>query len=164
MRDKMFLLNIQPFLAKNMEKISSELRNYSSVVYAADQAVYSERAQRLTSGHTSTQPPRSLMDLTGEKNIFAFLHSHFTWILWMGARCLTENITIGTPSIPPWVNHNDEVVTLLEMDNEDWLIKRLRIDESNETNYSLRKCRDLLDEHFIAVCYCVLIGIQVSNL
>lgn len=164
MKDKMFLLNIQPFLAKCMEKVSTELRNYSSAVYDADQAVYSERAQRLNSGQTSTQPPRSLIELTGEKNIFAHIHSHFTWILWMGARCLTEDITIGTPSVPPWIDENEEIVSLVEMDNEEWLIKRLKIDENNESNYPLRKCKEVLGADFIAACYCVIVGIQVNQL
>lgn len=144
-----------------MEKVSAELRSYSSEVHAADQAVYSERAQRLNSGQTSTQPPRSLLELTGENNIFAHIHSHFTWILWMGARCLTENITIGTPSVPPWINENEEIVSLVESDSEPGLNKRLRIDESNEASYSLRKCKEVLGSDCVAAFYCAIVGIQV---
>lgn len=95
MKDKMFLLNLQPFLSDNIQKLSAELQSYSVQVHTAEQAKYSERAQRLNAGHASTQPPRSLIDLTLQKNIFPFIHSHFAWILWMGARCLTENLTFG---------------------------------------------------------------------
>lgn len=159
MKDKMFLLNIQPFLSENLQKFSAELQRDSAIVNAAEQAKYSERAQRLNSGQASTQPPRSLVELTGQKNIFAHIHSHFAWILLMGARCLTENITIGAPTIPPWIANEQEEFTVTEVDKEEWLLKRLGIEEDNE---SLRNCKELLGAHFVAVFYCVIVGIQVS--
>lgn len=95
----MFLLNIQPFLSENLTKISTILKNYALATYNTEQSKCSERAQRLTSGQPNTQAQRSLANLTGETNIYAELHTHFTWILWAGARCLTESLTLGS-SIP----------------------------------------------------------------
>lgn len=163
MKDKMFLLNMQPFLAENLQKLSTELQGYSLEIYSAEQAKHSERAQRLTTGQTSTQPPRSLIHLTGQKNIFAHIHSHFTWILWMGARCLTENITVGTPTVPPWIANEEDGFAVIQMDKEEWLMKRLGIEEDDETSNSLRKCKELLGSHFVAICYCVIVGQQVSR-
>lgn len=157
----MFLLNIQPFLAKNMQRISEELQTLSLSVYATEQTKYSERAQRLTSGQTSTQPPRSLIELTGESNVFALMHSHFTWILSTGARYLTEIVTIGTPTVPPWIGDDEDGFSLVQMDNEEWLIKRLGIHDDHEEQFSLRKCREILKSDFVAACYCTIVGIQV---
>lgn len=162
MKDRMFLLNMQPFLAKNFLKISTELQSFSSAVYSAEQAQRSERAQRLTSGQTSSQPPRSLVELTDAPCVFAILHSHFIWILSNGARYFTENVTIGTPTAPPWIGNDEDGFSVVQMDNEEWLIRRLGInDNDNEEANMLRIYRNIFEEEFKATCYCALVGIQV---
>lgn len=160
MKDKMYLLNVQPFLAENLQKISGELQSYSSQIHAAEQAKYSERAQRLNSGHASTQPPRSLIELTGQTNIFAYIHSHFAWILWMGARCLTENINIGLPLLNS-TNNKLDPFALIQLKNRDSTVKRISTESDNEHFDFIRKSSQILREHFPAACYCVLVGIQV---
>lgn len=164
MKDKMYLLNIQPFLAEHLQKVATELQTYSAGVHSAEQAKYSERAQRLNSGQASTQPPRPLIELTGQPNIFAYIHSHFAWILWMGARCLTENITGGVPSVPPWSKNDSYSFVDLKCAMNEWPIQRYHVDNEHETeNCDLfRKYKQLLKEHFVAACYCVIVGIQVS--
>lgn len=158
----MYLLNVQPFLAEHLQKLSTELRSYSFDVYSAEQLKQSERAQRLNTGQTSTKPPRSLIELTGQKNVFGLIHSHFAWMLWMGARCLIENITIGTPTVPPWIGNEDNGFAIIQMGREEWLMKRLGIGVDDECNNSLRKCKQMLGTHFAAACYCVIVGIQVT--
>lgn len=161
MKDKMYLLNLQPFLAENLHKISGELRSYSLQIHTAEQVNYSERAQRLNSGYASTQPPRSLIKLTGEKNIFAYIHSHFAWILWMGTRCLTENINIGLPLLGT-TNSQLDPFSVIQLKNKDSHITQKLFSESdNEHSDFIRKCRMILGEHFSAACYCALVGIQV---
>lgn len=162
MKDKMYLLNVQPFLAENLQKISAELQSYSSQIHAAEQAKYSERAQRLNSGHASTQPPRSLIELTGETNIFAYIHSHFSWILWMGARCLTENISIGLPLLNN-TNSKLDPFSVIQLKNKDsYVMKKLFIDNDNEHFDFVRKCQRIFGEYFLSACYCALVGIQVT--
>lgn len=161
MKDKMYLLNVQPFLAEHLQKISTELKGYSSAIYAAEQAKYSERAQRLNCGHASTRPPRSLIELTAQPNIFAYIHSHFAWILWMGARCLTENINISHPLNNSTTNKFDPF-TLIQLRHRDSITKRLSIENDNEHVNVVRKCSQLFGEHFAIACYCVLVGIQVN--
>lgn len=163
MKDKMYLLNVQPFLAENLRKISTELQGYSLAIYSAEQAKYSERAQRLNTGHASTRPPRSLIELTGQTNIFAYIHSHFAWILWMGARCLTENINIGLPFLNANTNNKLDPFTLIQLKNRDSITKRLSIDNDNERIDYVRKCGQLFGEHFAAACYCAIVGIQVRS-
>lgn len=163
MKDKMYLLNVQPFLAENLQKISTELQSYSTQIHSAEQAKYSERAQRLNSGHASTQPPRSLVELTGQKNIFAYIHSHFVWILWMGARCLTENINIGLPLLSSTSSQLDPFTVIQLKNKEHNTTKRLCGENDNEHPHFIRNCCRILNDHFSAACYCVLVGIQVRE-
>lgn len=165
MKDKLYLLNVQPFLAEHLHKISEELQSYSSQIHSAEQAKYSERAQRLNSGHASTQPPRSLIELTGETNIFAYIHSHFAWILWMGARCLTENINIGLPpNIGLNANSKLDPFAVIQLKNKDSnSTRKLFNDNDNEHFDFVRKCQSILGEYFPSACYCALVGIQVKN-
>lgn len=162
MKDKMYLLNMQPFLAENLRKISTELQSYSLAIHSAEQAKYSERAHRLNTGQASTRPPRSLVELTGQTNIFAYIHSHFAWILWMGARCLTENINIGLPFLNTATNKLD-AITLIQLKNRDSITKRLSIENDNERIDFIRKCSRMFGEHFAAACYCAIVGIQVTD-
>lgn len=165
MKDKMYLLNLQPFLSDNMRKLSAELQSYSAQVHTAEQAKYSERAQRLNAGHASTRPPRSLIDLTGQKNVFAFIHSHFAWILWMGARYLTENLTFGLSQRTSTNRNYLESFSMIELKNREALqAKRSLFDDISEHNDFIRNCQRLLNDHFVAACYCALVGIQVIYL
>lgn len=189
MKDKMFLLNIQPFLAENLLKLSKELEMKSLATYAEEESKCSVRANRLNTGQASSKAPRSLAELTDEENVFARLHSHFTWILWAGARYLTETVTLGgVLAIPSqWssaidnTNNNNtkinksnknsknkkESFVVVQMDRDDWVSTAYfdsnRFDDvdDNEITYSFRKCRELLKSQFIAVCYCTIIGIQI---
>lgn len=176
MKDKMFLLNTQPFMAAHMKKVSQMLQDYTSNTYTSMQSQYSERARRLNSGEVNGIASRSLDNLTGQPNIFAYIHSHFTWLLWAGARHLTETITLGTPTVPPWIAMDtEEGFSIVQMDKEDWLLKKFEnsqahgsaaataagnAEESNQC--SLRMCKNILNSHFIAACYCVVVGIQVT--
>ena len=104
------------------------------------------------------------MQLTGEKHIFAQIHSYFTWILWAGARYLTESITLGSPTVPPWISKNTEDgFSLVQIDKEDWLLNRLGCDETcfEEDDISFRHCKEILRADFLSACYCVIVGIQV---
>lgn len=167
MKDKSYLINIQPFLADALRKISNRLQDYAFATYSSEQSSgMSERAKRLTAGQANTQAPRSLVVLTGEKNIFAHLHTHFSWILWSGARCLTETVALGCPTVPPWVdNDTEEGFTMINMDKEEWLLRH-QISHPAKTvaePISLRGFKDLLGSEFTAACFCVLIGIQVND-
>lgn len=163
MKDKMYLLNVQPFLAENLQKISTELQSYATQIHSAEQAKCSERAHRLNTGHASTQPPRSLIELTGQKNIFAYIHSHFAWILWMGARCLTENINVGLPLLNSTSNKFDPF-TVIQLKNKDPnTTKRLAVENDNEHPDFIRKCSRILHDDFAAACYCVIVGIQARR-
>lgn len=160
MKDKLFLLNIQPFLSENLLIISKELQSYASAIYLAEQTLSSERANRLNAGQANTtQVPRSLAQLTGEEHIFAQLHSHFSWILWAGTRCLTETVT--TTNIPVWLGKqtDDSNFSMIQFNNDN---NFLTPDEENiEIIYNLRELKTILRSDFLAVIYCAIVGIQI---
>lgn len=168
MKDKSYLINIQPFLADALRKISKRLQDYAFATYSAEQSTgMSERAKRLTSGQPNTQAPRSLVVLTGETHIFAQLHTHFSWILWSGARCLTETVALGCPTVPPWMDKDtEEGFTMINMDKEEWLFRNQRASDTprgDVEQLSLRGCKELLGSEFTAACFCVLVGTQVKK-
>uniref|UniRef100_A0A2M4BLS8 Folliculin n=1 Tax=Anopheles marajoara TaxID=58244 RepID=A0A2M4BLS8_9DIPT len=183
MKDKMFLLNTQPFLADCMAKVSRELQEYARLVHEDDQRRQGlDRAQRINKclGGTSTSSSgtnattnRSLIELTGKESIYAYLHAHFSFILWAGARYLTESITLGCPSTPVWLGkETEEGFAIVQSDKEGYQMRRLggfasvdksfeQIDERTRAKYSLRMFRSILKTNFLSVCYCALTGIQI---
>ncbi|XP_059621212.1 folliculin [Phlebotomus argentipes] len=164
MKDKLFLLNIQPFLSHNLKKISAQLKEYANATNPGEQSRQSEKAQRLSEGMGFSQP-RPLTELTGEKHIFAHMHSHFAWILWAGAQYLKESVTIGSPMVPPWLGKDtEEGFAMVQIDKEEWLMRKHGMDEIDDDGAIIRdfrRFRILLGHHFFNVCYCVLVGIQV---
>lgn len=163
MKDKLFLLNIQPFLSHNLRKISSQLKEYADAANPGDQSRQSEKAQRLNEGMGFSQP-RPLTELTGEKHIFAHIHSNFAWILRAGAQYLKESVTIGSPMVPPWLGKDtEEGFTMVQIDKEEWLMRKHGMDEDDDVQIirDFRRFSSLLGHHFFSICYCVLVGVQV---
>lgn len=155
------------------QQISKELQSASSAVFNCEEAGQSERESRMANVHHSVPPPRSLTQLTGTKNIFAHLHSHFCWLLWGGARYLVEQVTIGSPIAPPWLGKDtEEGFTLIHVDKEEWLLRKkfgaqdnARIDSQELDMEIIQELRHFFSNHresFISLLYCCLIGIQVS--
>uniref|UniRef100_S4PYA7 Birt-Hogg-Dube-like protein n=1 Tax=Pararge aegeria TaxID=116150 RepID=S4PYA7_9NEOP len=92
MKDKMLLLNITPVLSEHMQKIAKELQQQAIAVYENEQSICSQRALRLKTGRNDFGQSRSLVQLTGDEDIFKKLHSHFTWMLRTGAVTYSETL------------------------------------------------------------------------
>lgn len=173
MKDKFFLLNIQPFLAEHLKKISEELQSFAKIMHDKELSRSSARDRRLSgTGQIIPSTPRSLIDLTGEENIFAILHSHFSWILLAGSSCLTEHITFGNL---PWIRNNNnnngqlqrQIINFTETGTVNLLAENIKNEmflnqeETVENLYSLRRLKDILECGFTGVCYCIITGIKV---
>lgn len=157
MKEKLFLLNIQPFLIEHLNILIEELSIFSKEIHSIEESKQSERAIRLNNGEASKKPPRSLIELTGKKHIYAFIHSHFAWILLMGARYLTEKTSVYPTFTNIWKENIREIYLIQSKEERPNVIQKC-IDESN---ISLRKCQYLFGERFESLCYCVLVGNQV---
>lgn len=188
MKDKSYLLNVQPFLGEAMQTVSKRLQDYAFATYTAEQSSggQSERAKRLTAGQANTQAPRSLATLTGEPHIFGQLHAHFAWLLWAGARCLRETVALGCATVPPWIDGREtaEGFAMVRMDRDmEWNRygsggKRSRRENDgaagddydaeeeedvDEDVFTMRDAQNLLRTEFVAACYCTVVGLQVSH-
>lgn len=165
-QDKMFLLNTQPFLTKNLKEIAASLQKSADNIYLAEQKNFSQRAERLNTGKVTNSAPRSLQELTGESNIYAHLHSQFAWILWAGARYFSETLTLGNPSTAVMFKDKDieNGFTFIQMDKEEFFMKNFperRCRDTDETLHDLRRLKTNTKSHFTQICYCILVGIQV---
>lgn len=170
MKDKMFLLNTQPFLSNNIKDVAKQIQDNAQKIYESEQKQFPQRAERLNSGKASNVAPRSLTSLTGESNIFAHLHSLFSWILWAGSRYYTEVLTLGTPSIPATVPHKDteEGFAFIQIDKEEFLMKNFPSNSNegdvfafHDSSYNLRALKSLTTSNFNQILYCSLVGIQI---
>lgn len=139
-----------------LQKISKELQDQATSVFKSENP-----GKARPSG--VAPPARSLAELTGEKNVFANLHSHFCWLLWGGSRYLSEQVTIGSPIAPPWLGHDtEEGFTMIQVDKEEWLMrKRTSTDSPGEDIEIMRQIFTSYREGFIQAAYCCLTGITL---
>lgn len=168
MKDKMFLLNLQPFLAKNLKDAAQHTKDCAEKVFESDHKLFSPRAERIHTGKASNVPPRSLKELTGQCHIFAHLHSLFAWMLWAGARHFTEVLTLGTSSVPPTMKDDvDGGFTFVQIDKEEFLMRHYQSTStsggSDVISYDLRRLRDSCNSPilFRELLYCSIVGIQI---
>ncbi|XP_063702349.1 folliculin [Culicoides brevitarsis] len=166
MKDKTFLLNTEPFLSQHLEEISKELQGYADKIYEKEQSESSQRATRLNAGRITSNTKRSLMDLTGKTHIYGMLHQNFAWLLWAGARYLSESITLGTPSAPPWLGkETEEGFTMVQLDKEDFLLKQLgkltTKEQILEEISSPRQIYQETTENFPLIIFSLLTGVGI---
>ncbi|XP_043646979.1 folliculin [Drosophila teissieri] len=162
MKDKYFLLNIKPFLAEHLKKVSSELQAAAKKTKETEELTYSERQRRLSGAQFLMPTSRSLLELTGEEHIFAQLHSHFSWLLLAGSRFLTEHVTFGNlPWLPPQSSGRPPAQRLTYNSSTLPMIESID-DPDLEEFFSLRHLKSVVrKEEFATVCYCALTGVKI---
>ncbi|XP_037721298.1 folliculin [Drosophila subpulchrella] len=162
MKDKYFLLNIKPFLAEHLKKVSTELQAAAKKTKETEELTYSERQRRLSGAQFLMHTSRSLLELTGEEHIFAQLHSHFSWLLLAGSRFLTEHVTFGNlPWLPPQSSGRPPAQRLTYNSSTLPMIESID-DPDQEEFFSLRHLKSVVrKEEFATVCYCALTGVKI---
>ncbi|XP_032520823.2 uncharacterized protein LOC116772673 isoform X1 [Danaus plexippus] len=152
MKDKMLLLNITPVLSEHMQKIAKELQNLANEVYEQEQSICSQRALRLKTGRHDFGQSRSLVQLTGDADIFKKLHSHFTHILRIGAVTYSETLYTShglLNKITPQLTSNT-------------IFQENACVVPNNNCLTLRELESLLTkEAFKKVLYCILTGVHI---
>ncbi|XP_049874253.1 folliculin [Pectinophora gossypiella] len=152
MKDKMLLLNITPLLSEHMQKIAKELQSLGEVVFNEEQKVCSQRALRLRTGRNDFGPSRSLLQLTGNEDIFKKLHSHFIWMLKAGSLNYTETLYTSQnllQKLDPQANKGIFEENACSMSSE-------------EECMSLRALENLVSKNtFRILLYCTLTGIDI---
>ncbi|XP_073837537.1 folliculin [Musca autumnalis] len=163
MKDKYFLLNTKPFLAEHLRRISLETQNSAKRIKEEEELKGSPRQRRLSGSQPLVQTPRSLVELTGEENIFAILHTHFSWLLLAGSRFLTEHVTFGNlPWLPPQSTSHPPQQRLTYNITTLPMIQKYETLDDPEEFYSLIHIKQLLKKtEFISLCYCALTGVKI---
>ena len=101
MMDKVYLLNMWPFLVEQLKEAIARLKQQADVVYAREEAeahcsigdgCFREERKK------SLILPRSLKETTGTLAVFEQIHKRFTWILKAGSNRLTERLLEGPPT------------------------------------------------------------------
>jgi folliculin len=167
MKDKFFLLNVQPFLANNIKDIAKQIQENAQKIYDCEQKQFPQRAERLNSGKVSNSLPRSLKELTGESNIFAHLHALFSWVLFAGSRYYSEVLLLGTCAIPATLKSIEGDFAFIHIDKEEFLMRNFPSSSEEQDalsyQYNLRALRSLCETStsFNQILYCSLTGIQI---
>ncbi|CAG4946719.1 unnamed protein product [Parnassius apollo] len=153
MKDKMLLLNLTPMLSEHMQKISNELQQLAEVIFNKEQSICSQRALRLKTGRNDFGQSRSLIQLTGDENVYKKLHSHFTWMLRTGALTYSETLYTSKDLIkkiyPKAIKRSifEDNACLVNNDNECM---------------PLRSLENLLTKSvFRIILFCVLTGVEI---
>ncbi|KAL4702428.1 hypothetical protein ACJJTC_003053 [Scirpophaga incertulas] len=153
MKDKMLLLNIMPVLSEHMQIIAKELQQSAEIVFDNEQKICTQRALRLKTGRNDFGQSRSLLQLTGDKDVFKKLHSHFSWMLKVGAHTYSESLHTShvmlQKTCPNYVKNsifNNSICNV--PDNEECL--------------PIRELETILSKTvFRIILYCTLTGVKV---
>uniref|UniRef100_UPI00358E5790 folliculin n=1 Tax=Myxine glutinosa TaxID=7769 RepID=UPI00358E5790 len=97
MADRTFLVSCWPFLLARLRCLIEELQTRANAVFEAEQAEVGQRALRMNSAF-APGAARSLSSLTQHHDLWAAMHTSFTWLLKACASRLTERCLEGAPT------------------------------------------------------------------
>ncbi|XP_077382747.1 folliculin isoform X2 [Festucalex cinctus] len=104
--DRIYLINSWPFLLRHLQLTIQSLQSTALKVFDCEQGVCPQRAVRMNSVFSPAVFPhqrsgnaaRSLTSLTQHPNLWASLHSSFSWLLKACGSRLTEKLLEGAPT------------------------------------------------------------------
>ncbi|XP_051921099.1 folliculin isoform X2 [Hippocampus zosterae] len=104
--DRIYLINSWPFLLRHLRLTIQSLQSTALKVFDNEQGVCPQRAVRMNSVFSPAVFPhqrsgnaaRSLTSLTQHPNLWASLHSSFSWLLKACGSRLTEKLLEGAPT------------------------------------------------------------------
>lgn len=104
--DRIYLINSWPFLLRHLKLTIQSLQSTALKVFDNEQGVCPQRAVRMNSAFSPAVFPhqrsgnaaRSLTSLTQHPNLWASLHSSFSWLLKACGSRLTEKLLEGAPT------------------------------------------------------------------
>ncbi|XP_030640311.1 folliculin [Chanos chanos] len=104
--DRIYLINSWPFLLRHLRLTIQSLQSTALKVFDTEQGVCPQRAVRMNSAFSPAVFPhqrsgnaaRSLTSLTQHPNLWASLHSSFSWLLKACGSRLTEKLLEGAPT------------------------------------------------------------------
>uniref|UniRef100_H3CRN3 Folliculin n=1 Tax=Tetraodon nigroviridis TaxID=99883 RepID=H3CRN3_TETNG len=117
--DRIYLINSWPFLLRHLKLTIQSLQSTALKVFDSEQGVCPQRAVRMNSAFSPAVFPhqrsgnaaRSLTSLTQHPNLWASLHSSFSWLLKACGSRLTEKLLEGAPT--------EDTLVLIEKQTEE---------------------------------------------
>uniref|UniRef100_A0AAY4A2F9 Folliculin n=2 Tax=Denticeps clupeoides TaxID=299321 RepID=A0AAY4A2F9_9TELE len=116
--DRIYLINSWPFLLRHLRLTIQSLQSTALKVFDNEQCVCPQRAVRMNSTFSPAVFPhqrsgnaaRSLCSLTEHPNLWASLHTSFSWLLKACGSRLTEKLLEGAPT--------EDTLVLIEREEE----------------------------------------------
>lgn len=115
--DRIYLINSWPFLLRHLKLTIQSLQSTALKVFDSEQGLCPQRPARMNSVFSPAFPhqrsgnaARSLTSLTQHPNLWASLHSSFSWLLKACGSRLTEKLLEGAPT--------EDTLVLLEKQTE----------------------------------------------
>ncbi|KAK3551251.1 hypothetical protein QTP70_013978 [Hemibagrus guttatus] len=101
--DRIYLINSWPFLLRHLKITIQSLQSTALQVFETEQVVCPQRAERIFSPASfphqrNGNAARSLTSLTQHPNLWASLHTSFSWLLKACGSRLTEKLLEGAPT------------------------------------------------------------------
>ncbi|KAM9309062.1 folliculin isoform 2-T2 [Pholidichthys leucotaenia] len=117
--DRIYLINSWPFLLRHLRLTIHSLQSTALKVFDTEQGICPQRAARMNSAFSPAVFPhqrsgnaaRSLTSLTQHPNLWASLHSSFSWLLKACGSRLTEKLLEGAPT--------EDTLVLIERQTEE---------------------------------------------
>lgn len=171
-KDRLLLLNMWPFLEKNISLFVSKLQISANKVYEVEQIARPQRSLRLSNAFCSDRSSRSLSELTGSPQVLAQLHLWFVWLLRNAATRFRETLPLVDSAIAlEPIQEVEGRLTFVSAKNglhhcgnnldTDNSLKCL-IKATGPSIRSLSSLRSLLGPfNFASVVFCLLVGRQV---
>lgn len=109
MMDRVFLINSWPFLVKHFRKLIDDLQAKADLVFSSESDETKSTSSRSLRGSLSgpdhlrriraNQTGRSLVDITGDVDIFIYLHKYFVFLVKAGGQRVIECVLEGPPRV-----------------------------------------------------------------
>ncbi|KAK3930050.1 Folliculin [Frankliniella fusca] len=171
-RDRLLLLNVWPFLEKNISVFVSEMQSAANKVYEAEQTARPQRALRLSNAYCVDKSSRALPEITGSPQVYAQLHLWFVWLLRNSTTHLRETFPPLNWTLPfgpledseqgiTFISAKRDLPCTLASPNNQNSVKCL-VQTAGPSVNSLGMLRVLLGPaNFACVVFCLLVGRQV---
>ncbi|KAJ1529241.1 hypothetical protein ONE63_006043 [Megalurothrips usitatus] len=173
-KDRLLLLNLWPFLEKNISTFVAELQMSANKVYEAEQVERPQRAIRLNGAYCADKSSRPLSELTGSPKVFAQLHLWFVWLLRNASTRLRETLPSVDLAIPfgSLEECEDKFIFVSARKDANYLKTHPSADNESSVNCvvestgpsvsSLSMLRTLLGAvNFASIVFCLLVGRQI---
>uniref|UniRef100_H2YJQ8 Folliculin n=1 Tax=Ciona savignyi TaxID=51511 RepID=H2YJQ8_CIOSA len=173
MTDRVFLIQSWPFLVGCIQKIIKYMQRCADAIYKIESSEAPQYRSKYTprSGHVVTphnfrqhrgdnSNARALIQLTGNPDLYPYLHTAFTWVMQACRKRFKEKIVEG-PKLDDEISDSDQYSVRTRLETPANLASP-NSSGGNPIFKSLRHMREVMQPHwFKAIAWHLLIGNQV---